>query len=136
MSKLHQIGEVAQMLDISNDTLRYYEKIGLLKNIYRNQSGNREYSEKDLSQIRFIQRAQLMNFRLSEIESLLAMREDPFNAKQEIRELTIAKLDDITEKLNNFTLLHNELSLLVNLCQKNDDCNCPIIEKLNGKKEK
>jgi len=74
MSKLHQIGEVAQMLDISNDTLRYYEKIGLLKNIYRNQSGNREYSEKDLSQIRFIQRAQLMNFRLSEIESLLAMK--------------------------------------------------------------
>ncbi|WP_254774072.1 MerR family transcriptional regulator [Marinobacter sp. AC-23] len=53
-----QIGKVTEQLDISADTLRYYEKINLLPRVYRNTAGVRQYSDKDLSRLSFIKRAQ------------------------------------------------------------------------------
>ncbi|MEK7758413.1 MAG: MerR family transcriptional regulator, partial [Pseudomonadota bacterium] len=58
---------MTQLLGLSADTLRYYEKIGLLQRISRNTAGVRYYSEQDISRLRFIQRAQKMNFSLAEI---------------------------------------------------------------------
>ncbi len=61
------IGEVARQLEISVDTLRYYEKIGLLPKVHRTESGIRDYDDKDISRLKFIKRAQQMNFPLSPI---------------------------------------------------------------------
>ena len=75
------IGEVSHRLAIPVDTLRYYEKIGLLPAIHRSPSGRRVYSSRDLSRLRFIRRAQAMSFSLAEIAQLLQMRQDPQHAK-------------------------------------------------------
>ena len=123
----HKIGDVASMTGVSVDTLRYYEKIGLLKNIFRNESGVRLYSDKDISQLNFIKRAQRMNFSLDEIRDLLDMRTDPQRACVEVRELTAKKLQDVEAHLAELTSLHNELQLLLNLCQASKE-GCPIIE--------
>ncbi len=64
---MYQIGEVTRRLNISADTLRYYEKIHLLPPIARNASGLRSYCDKDLSRLKFIKRAQRMGFSLEEI---------------------------------------------------------------------
>ncbi len=132
---MYKIGEVTERTGLSADTLRYYEKIGLLPNISRNTSGVRLYSEKDLSRLNFIKRAQRMNFTLDEIKQLLMMREDPQHAKDTVRQLTAKKLEDIENHLTDLSTLRNELTLLLNLCRASEE-GCPIIEDLDTDKQK
>ena len=109
---MKRIGEVATELGISADTLRYYEKIKLLPRVQRNGAGVRFYSDKDLSRIRFIKRAQKMGFSLDKITQLLCFRENPQQAKPKVRELAHQKLTEIEEHLTELTILRNELRLL------------------------
>lgn len=129
--RYYKIGEVTALLGISADTLRYYEKIGLLPSVQRTASGIRRYLPKDISSLRFIQRAKTMNFSLDEISRLLKMRENPQNARIDVRELTRAKLAEIEIHLHDLSTLKNELTLLVNLCQNADD-GCPIIDDIQS----
>ncbi|MFV1984184.1 MAG: heavy metal-responsive transcriptional regulator [Thiohalomonadales bacterium] len=131
---IYRIGEVTQKLDVSADTLRYYEKINLLPKISRTTSGIREYSDKDISLLKFIRRAQKMNFSLAEISDLIQMRIDPQHARDEVRILTAQKLKDINESIDDLTTLRNELQLLLNLCFGSED-NCPIIESMDKESE-
>ncbi|MCH7894390.1 MAG: heavy metal-responsive transcriptional regulator [Proteobacteria bacterium] len=128
--KSYRIGGVTKLLGISADTLRYYEKIGLLPVINRTVSGIRVYHDRDLSRLRFIRRAQKMKFSLKEIAELLKMREDPQHARDEVRMLTRTKLSEIEEHLNDLQFLRNELKLLLNLCAASED-GCPIIEGID-----
>ena len=133
----YRIGDIAQLLGLTADTLRYYEKIGLLPRVGRNSAGLREYAERDVSRLRFIQRAQKMSFSLAEIAYLLAMRENPQQARDEVRTLTTIKLDEVEARLKDLTLLRNEMRLLLNLCRGAKE-GCPIIETIDkpGKKKK
>jgi len=126
---MYQIGEVTKQLNISADTLRYYEKIKLLPRITRSASGLRLYRNKDLSRLKFIRRAQRMGFSLEEIGQLLSFRESPQQAKPEIRQLASEKLVEIESHLKELEHLRNELKLLVNLCLGSKQ-GCPIIEGL------
>jgi len=126
----YKIGDVVNELGISADTLRYYEKIGLLKKVCRSASGVRCYSENDLSQLRFIQRAKTMNFSLDEIGQLLRMRENPTRARKSVRELTQHKLLEVEQHLLSLSALRNELTLLVNLCSGSKE-GCPIIDDID-----
>jgi len=127
-----KIGEVTELLGLTADTLRYYEKSGILPRVSRTASGIRQYNERDLSRLKFIQRAQKMNFSLTEIRDLLNMREDPQHARDEVRQLTVQKLEETREHLAELTTLRNELQLLVNLCRGSKD-GCPIIEGIEEK---
>lgn len=128
------IREVSHQTGLSPDTLRYYEKIELLPRVQRNRSGRREYSDQDLSRLRFIQRAQKMNFSLAEIADLLDMRNNPLQARNEIRLLTQRKLEQVEEHLQALTTLRDELTLLLNLCRGSED-GCPIIEGLEEERK-
>ncbi|MBI5751576.1 MAG: MerR family transcriptional regulator [Hydrogenophilales bacterium] len=125
----YRIGDMASLLGMSADTLRYYEKLGLLPRVGRSGAGLREYGERDVSRLRFIQRAQKMGFSLAEIAHLLAMRENPHLARDEVRILTSVKLEEVEARLKELTLLRDELRLLLNLCRGAKD-GCPIIETI------
>ncbi len=127
---LYRIGDVTKKTGLTADTLRYYEKIKLLPRVSRNASGIREYDDKDISRLKFIQRAQKMNFSLAEISDLLKMRENPQKVRNEVRLLTADKLLEVDEHLQSLTTLRNELQLLLNLCQGAEE-GCPIIEGLD-----
>lgn len=129
----YRIGEISEQLGLSIDTLRYYEKIGLLPRVARNVSGMREYKDRDLSRLRFIQRAQRMNFTLAEIGQLLKMRDNPRRARAEVRELTEQKLWQIEEHLSELSTLRDEFRLLLNRCQGAKE-GCPIIEAIEPKR--
>ncbi len=129
MTTEHTIGEVARLLEMSVDTLRYYEKIGLLLKVSRAESGIRRYREKDISRLKFIKRAQQMNFTLAEIGGLLKMREDPQHARAEVRQLTANKLKEVEVRLTELDTLRRELTLLVNLCTASEE-GCPIIDRI------
>lgn len=127
----HRIGDVARFTGLSVDTLRYYEKIGLLGPIARTVSGIRLYTDKDVSRLNFVRRAQKMNFSLTEIASLLKMREDPQRARTGVRELTAAKLAEVEARLSEITSLRDELQLLLNICRASTD-GCPIIDSIDA----
>lgn len=130
----YQIGALSQRLGLSVDTLRYYEKIRLLPRVARNGAGQRLYTEKDVSRLKFIQRAQRMNFTLAEIGKLLEFRESPQQARAEVRELTQRKLVDIEKHLDDMTTLQKELQLLINLCRGAKE-GCPIIDNIDGESD-
>ncbi len=130
---LHRISDVSKLLGMSADTLRYYEKIGLIPKVQRSGGGVRLYSEADLSRLRFIRRAQSMNFSLAEIGALLNMREDPQHARDEVRELTRGKLAAVERQLAELDTLRRELQLLVNLCTGSEE-GCPIIDGIDKKR--
>ena len=125
-----QIGDVTKRLDLSADTLRYYEKIHLLPPVSRTQSGLRNYTEKDISRLKFIKRAQRMSFSLEEIGRLLDFREAPQQAKPDVRQLAGEKLADIEDHLKELEILRNELKLFINLCAASN-AGCPIIDGLD-----
>ncbi len=132
MRRHHPIGEAARLTGLSPDTLRYYERIGLLPPVARDAGGRRRYSEADLARLQFIRRAQHMDFSLAEIARLLALREHPEAARAEARELTRAKLADIEARLAALTALRDELALLLRRCERGEGCGCPIVAGLEG----
>jgi len=126
----YRIGDVTEKLGLSADTLRYYEKIGLLPAVGRNGAGIRLYNDQDLSRLKFIQRAQKMDFTLAEIAELLKMREAPQKARKRVRELTAHKLAEVETRLAELKTLRNELALLMNLCSAGGK-SCGIIKEIN-----
>lgn len=129
MKGLH-IGEAARRCGSSTDTLRYYERIGLLPPPGRDAGGRRVYSERDLGRLRFIRRAQSVGFTLDEIGNLLRFRENPARASREVRSLAMRKHDEVRETLTTLQQVETELALLVRLCPGDGD-ECPILEQLD-----
>ena len=125
-----RIGGITRKLGISADTLRYYEKIGLFPRVNRTVSGIRLYSDRDISRLQFIKRAQKMNFTLADIGQLLKMREGPQMARADVHELTSKKLDEIEAYLADLKILRRELQLLLELCASSED-GCPILENID-----
>ena len=123
------IGELARESGLKPDTLRYYERIGLLPRVARDAGGRRRYQEADCSRLRFILRARAMDFSLEEIAALLQMREEPQRARAEVRALTRRKLEQVERRLESLDLLRRELQLLLSLCRASEE-GCPIIEQL------
>jgi len=126
----YRIGDVTEKLGLSADTLRYYEKIGLLPAVGRNGAGIRLYNDQDLSRLKFIRRAQKMDFTLAEIAELLKMREAPQKARKRVRELTAHKLAEVDARLAELKTLRNELALLMNICSAGGK-SCGIIKEIN-----
>lgn len=127
---MYQIGEMSKRLGVSVDTLRYYEKIGLLPSVHRKSSGLRLYGKQDISRIKFIKRSQRMGFSLDEIKKLLQFREAPQKAKPEVRQLADKKLQDIKNHMDDLKILQHEFQLLINLCTEEDE-SCPILEAMD-----
>ncbi|TAN02452.1 MAG: MerR family transcriptional regulator [Rhodanobacteraceae bacterium] len=121
-----RIGEAAQHVGMSADTLRYYERIGLMRRALRDGGGRRAYTDAELERLRFIKRAQAMDFKLAEIRQLLELRDHPPSARVEARRLAHDKLAEVIERLRTLRHLRDELRLLLNLCLGAEQC--PILE--------
>lgn len=127
----YSIGEIGKQLCLTADTLRYYEKIRLIPKPGRDSGGRRFYTQKDISRLRFVQRAQQMGFTLREIGQLLKFRENPLKASQRVRRLAQRKYEDISVRLAETKHLHEEFSLLLKLCS-GDTESCPILDTLES----
>lgn len=124
---LYSIGQIGKQLNLSVDTLRYYEKLGLLPGVNRTPSGTRRYSEKEITRLLFIRRAQKMNFSLQEIKGLLDMRNNPAEVCSDVQLITQNKLDEIESHIEELSQLRSELQGLLSQCTQGSD-GCPIIE--------
>jgi DNA-binding transcriptional MerR regulator len=135
------IGEIAALTGVSADTLRYYERRGLLQPGGRRASGYRVYPASAVGVVRFIKQAQTLGFTLVEVEELLRLRGAVGRpaAALEAREVAVAKLRDIDEKVRQLGALRGALADLVAECERTcgdgraltNARDCPIIAALN-----
>jgi len=125
------IGALATGAGVGIDTVRYYERSGLLAPRSRLASGYRRYSELELSRLRFIRRAQSLGFTLKEVRDLLAIsaqRDVP-----RIKRAAQAKLTDIDQRIAALQRIRNGLSTLIAACPGHGRAaDCPILNALGG----
>ncbi len=133
-----KIGQAATRAGVNIDTLRYYERRGLLAEPQRRPSGYREYPEETVPIIRFIKRAQDLGFTLNEIEELISLRDGGDGRRRgKVRALAEAKMRDIDQKLARLQAIRSALFGLVESCA----CSrgrpaCPILEALNDSEDR
>lgn len=128
---IYSIGQVAKQSGISVETIRYYEKEGLLKEPERKESGYRQYKQEAIARLSFIQQAKELGFSLKEIGELLSIRADENNLCKEVKQLAQEKLEDIENKLKLLQRMRKSLKKLVDVCPGQVPLNeCPILDAL------
>lgn len=126
-----QIGQLANQAGVAIDTVRYYEREGLLPPPQRRASGYRDYSVRDIARLRFIRRAKNLGFSLQEIHALLRLSESRDADRAEVRTLAQHRLADIEGKLHELEAMRAALAKLVRHCAGHGSLDdCPIIETL------
>ena len=127
------IGEVAQRAGIGRETIRFYEKEGLIEEPPRTESGYRQYSENAVARIRFIRRAKALGFSLKEVSGLLTLRLDPETSCADVKKRADSKIRDIQEKIRDLQKMKTALAELSAACSgKGSTSECPIIEALDS----
>ncbi|MFQ5550343.1 MAG: MerR family transcriptional regulator [Gemmatimonadales bacterium] len=126
-----RIGEVAGEARVNVQTLRYYERRGLIAEPERTSAGYRLYPRETVRLVRFIKGAQELGFTLTEIEQLLLLRDDRESSCEDVQVLATAKISTIEEKIRYLTALRKALEILVLSCERgDDDRECPLLEAI------
>ena len=126
------IGQVAKQTGIGIETIRFYERKGLIDEPSRRESGYRQYTNDVVRRLTFIQQAKTLGFSLNEIHELLSLRSLPGVTSREIKQMAQAKLGDIGQKIKMLKRMQKALKNLVDQCPgvgPTDEC--PIIEALD-----
>ncbi len=122
------IGKLAAVAGVNVETIRYYQRRGLLDKPKKPLGGYRRYSPETAKRVRFIKRAQALGFTLEEVTGLLRL--DAASACEETRKLAVQKLALIEQKLAELTAMRKGLAALVSQCGKGGKRPCPIIQVL------
>ncbi len=126
------IGRLARLGGVNLETIRYYEREGLLQEPPRTPAGYRLFPSETVRRLRFIKRAQELGFSLGEIRELLALRMKPGTRREHIRARAQAKIADIDQKIQTLTSMKRTLR---NLTERCDGCgplsDCPILDSLD-----
>jgi MerR family transcriptional regulator, copper efflux regulator len=120
------IGAAAKRAGMGIDTVRYYERAGLVKPLTRLQSGYRRYGETEVARLRFIKRAQALGFTLKEIGDLLKLSAQKDVAR--VKKSAQAKLADVDERIASLQRIRDGLAVLIEACPghgRPEDC--PIL---------
>jgi Hg(II)-responsive transcriptional regulator len=125
------ISEAAEQAGVNVQTLRYYERRGLLPKPPRRTSGYREFPADAVRIVRFIKRAQELGFSLDEVEELLRLRKNSRRDRARIRRVAEQRVAQIDQKIDELTRMRKALSGLVHACHADADLDCPIIEALD-----
>ncbi|SHH97546.1 Zn(2+)-responsive transcriptional regulator [Ferrimonas marina] len=130
---MYKIGELAQAYQLKADTLRYYEKNGLLSPSGRSDSGYRLYSEDDALKLRFILKAKAVGFSLTEVQELLTIDENRAQwACQDVKGLVEAKVAQLEIKMAELTRFRDSLQELADACCGGSESaeHCSILDAL------
>lgn len=127
------IGELAQRAGLGAETLRYYERLGLLAPTWRTASGYRQYAPEALERLDFIRRAQALGFSLAQIAELLALHARPEGDMGAVRAIAAQRLADIDAKIGDLQRMRAGLQTLLSACPGHGpSAQCPILAALRG----
>lgn len=131
--KTMTIGKLARQADVGVETVRFYERRGLIEDPPRRDSGYRQYPPETVDRLRFIRRAKELGFSLDEIGELLGLRSHPAENREQARAKAQAKIDDIDRRMADLSRMKQVLSGLADACAHGTDTEpCPILMALEG----
>ena len=130
--KTLSVGQLAKAANVNTETVRYYERRGLLPEPKRRDSGYRDYAPEDVLRLKFIKRAQELGFTLKEIAELLALRVDSKTTCDKVKKQAETKISDIEAKILSLKKMKAALGKLASSCKAQTPlAGCPILEYLN-----
>lgn len=123
-----KIGEIAKQSGIGIETIRFYEREGLLREPERRPSGYRRYDESVLERLAYIRGAKDLGFTLAEIRELLELSFAAHDGCDRIRQRARAKLDDIEAKIRSLKAMKRTLAAILKRCESEDsESDCPLV---------
>ena len=131
MEKL-TIGQLAKQANVNLETIRYYERRGLIPEPPRSESGYRMYSRDAVARTEFIKRTQALGFSLREISEIFALRMEPETTCGDMKAKVEAKIEDIEQKITDLEQIREALVAMAEKCRgKGPIGECPILEALS-----
>ncbi|CDL87633.1 Zn(2+)-responsive transcriptional regulator [Xenorhabdus cabanillasii] len=130
---MYRIGQLARLANVTPDTVRFYEKQGLMEHEERTEGGYRLYTKQDLQRLRFIRYAKQLGFTLEAIVELLSIRVDPeHHTCQESKQIVDSRLQEIEEKILEMQRMRDSLKMLSDACcgSAHTSTYCSILEIL------
>ncbi|MEI1744349.1 MerR family transcriptional regulator [Acinetobacter baumannii] len=127
------IGQLSKKADVPIDTIRYYEKVGVLDRIQRSENNYRVYTDQTLADLLFIKHCRELDISLSDIKTLKEMKAQPKRACTEVDNLVNKYLIEVSEKIERLLLLKETLIDLKQHCST--DCTvdqCGILKELQN----
>src|SRR6266403_1009862 len=138
MAEAVHIGKAAKLAGVSVDTIRFYQKLGVIKSATRSAGGYRLFSEEQIHDLKFVRHAQELGFSLAEVKELLALRQK-HHACSEVQSMLKRKLGDVGEKIKSLARLEADLAGALRNCNrelrlkrdiKHKD-SCPLLTRLD-----
>jgi Cu(I)-responsive transcriptional regulator len=130
MSRLLNISEAASAAGVSAKMIRHYEQIGLISAALRTDAGYRQYSERDVSQLRFIRQSRLLGFSMEQIGELLSLWTNRGRSSREVKAIAQGHLQTIEDKLREMSEMRDQLLRLVSACHGDEHPDCAILDEL------
>ena len=124
------IGQLGKATGTAVETVRYYEKIGLLAPPARTSGNYRSYGQIDLARLSFIRRARDLGFGLAEVRSLLDLADDRKRPCGEVDAMARNQMEQVGRKIEDLQALRQELSSMINQCRMGTVADCRILEAL------
>ncbi len=125
------IGEVAKLTGVKIETIRYYEKAGILTSPDRGKNGYRLYAKAHIERLMFVKRCRALGFSLSQTLSLLNMANSEGRTCQQISQKAEKQLEDVRAKIEDLKRMEDVLSAYVNACPRDASKDCPIVTALS-----
>jgi len=127
------IGEVARAADLGVETVRFYERTGLIETPARTASGYRQYRPEVVREVQFIKAAKGLGFTLKEIRELLSLRVTKGKACTAVRRRALAKMAAVDAKLADLRRVRDALSELVAACASSESSSsCALLDALDA----
>ena len=125
-----KIGEVSAASGVSQRMIRHYEKIGLIPEALRRDSGYRDYDQRDIHTLRFIGRARDLGFPVEDIRLLLALWTDRNRSSADVKKLALSRVEELRQRLAVLEGMCRTLEQLAESCHGDDRSDCPILDEL------
>ncbi len=125
-----RIGELSRRGNVNVETIRYYERAGLLPPPARTKGGRRIYDEGDLKRLCFVRRCRELGFALDSVREMLQMVDDGGVTCRQVKAIAKDHLQDVRSKMSDLELMERTLEQTITQCDGGEEPDCPIIEDL------
>ncbi len=126
------IGKLSKLSSVNIETIRYYEKIGIMPKPPRSSSGYRIYSAPHLERLSFVRRSKELGFSQPEVRKLLTLVDDHQYTCAEVKEITARQLAAVRTRIKDLRKLERALATMVSECNGGDVPSCPIVDILSA----
>ena len=124
------IGALSKRTGCNIETIRFYERIGVMPKPARTEGGHRVYTEDQLKRLTFIRRSRELGFTLDQVRDLLGLVDGNDYTCDEVKAMTVEHADEVRQKIADLTKLKRVLDDMVSQCDRGDIPDCPVIDAL------